>query len=142
EFRRVLFRSGDRYRLLASPAGGHVFVWYTVWDDDAAANRFADAYRQVLRLRVAARQGMVERMTVAGRPVVRVGEAESGVALADVPIAGIQLSGRPPCGGGCGGPGAELPSCAIELPGGEPSGRGLRWVGERPGGPAASPGGL
>jgi len=87
---------GDRYRLLASPAGGHVFVWYTVWDDDAAANRFADAYRQVLRLRVAARQGMVERMSVAGRPVVRVVDAESGVALADVPIPGIELSGGQP----------------------------------------------
>lgn len=88
---------GDRYRLLATPAGGHVLVWYSVWDDDAAADRFAGAYRRILSARAAERQGTVERLSLDGRPVVRVVDADRGVPLADVPVPGVaRLSaGRP-----------------------------------------------
>ncbi len=75
---------GDRYVLLESPAGARALVWYTVWDDPAAADAFAAAYRRVLERR-AGRHGRVEARTADGRPVVRIVDAPAGVDLDAVP---------------------------------------------------------
>lgn len=74
---------GDRYALLEAPAG-EALVWYTVWDDDAAADRFAARYR---RWADSARAdpgpgfgpGTLDRLETDGRPVVRIVETPSGV---------------------------------------------------------------
>ncbi len=68
---------GDRYALLDGPDGRQALVWYSVWDDDASADRFATDYRRVLAARPG-RAGTVDRMTVKGRPVVRVVETPAG----------------------------------------------------------------
>lgn len=81
---------GDRYRLLEGPGGGRALVWYTVWDDADAAGRFADAYRRILERRAERRHGRVERLEVAGRPVVRVVDAERGVPLEAVPVPPVE----------------------------------------------------
>ena len=56
---------GDRYALLRGPDGQEALVWYSVWDDDASADRFA---ADVLRTGIAR---SVERTGYDGRPVVR-----------------------------------------------------------------------
>ena len=86
---------GDRYVLLRGPADRHAVVWYSVWDDDAAADRFADAYRRTLGARPS-RVGRVERAEVGGRPVVTVVEADREVGLDAVPVpALLTLEERP-----------------------------------------------
>lgn len=65
---------GDQYAVLDGPEGQEALVWYSVWDDDAGADRFARAYRAVLEQRPG-QTGRVERMEVEGRPVVRVRQA-------------------------------------------------------------------
>ena len=83
---------GDRYALLAGPDGARALVWYSVWDDAAAADRFARAYRDVLRRRPG-RAGTVERAEVGGRPVVRVVETAAGAdpgAVAAPALAGME----------------------------------------------------
>ncbi|MFW5951728.1 MAG: hypothetical protein ACOCVZ_06415 [Gemmatimonadota bacterium] len=57
---------GDRYALVEDPGGGDALVWYSVWDDAAAADRVADA------LRKGPGGWAIERMEVDDRPVVRV----------------------------------------------------------------------
>ncbi|MBW3553822.1 MAG: hypothetical protein KY466_09930, partial [Gemmatimonadetes bacterium] len=79
---------GDRYALLSGPDGAEALVWYSVWDDAAAADRFAVAYRRVLARRPH-RTGEVRREEVGGRPVVRVVEAAEGTELGGVPVPGI-----------------------------------------------------
>ena len=75
---------GDRYVVLESPGGDHVLVWYSVWDNPAAADRFAYAYRRVLDARPG-RHGAVTRTEVGGKPAVRVVDAPEAVPLASVP---------------------------------------------------------
>lgn len=75
---------GDRYVLLESPDGAHVLVWYSVWDDPAAADRFAQGYRRALVARPG-RHGTVDRVEIAGRPGVRIVDAPQGVPLDSVP---------------------------------------------------------
>lgn len=81
---------GDRY-LLLSDGERHAVVWYLVWDDVPAAYDFATAYRQILQARLG-RSAEVEELTVEGRPVVRVVEAEEGVDLATLPHPRIRLA--------------------------------------------------
>ncbi len=76
---------GDRYALLVGPDGGEALVWYSVWDDAAAADRFADGWRRGLSARTG-RVGRVERREVEGRPVVRVVEADTGIDLDALPV--------------------------------------------------------
>lgn len=76
---------GDQYRLLASPDGRRALVWYSVWDDGAAADRFAAAYQRVLESRPD-RRGRVERLEVDGRPMVLVVDAEASLDPATVPV--------------------------------------------------------
>jgi hypothetical protein len=86
---------GDRYALLEGPAGEAVLVWYSAWDDNAAADRFATRYRQLLDRR-AGRTGDVRRQEHDGRPVVRVVQAPAVVDLATVPVPAIRsLEERP-----------------------------------------------
>ena len=87
---------GDAYRLLQGPGGARALVWYSVWDDDAAADAFAAAYRRTLVVRPA-RHALVERQTVDGRPVVRVVDAPAAVPLESVPsVPLVQLLGGVP----------------------------------------------
>ncbi|HUG38926.1 MAG TPA: hypothetical protein VMM12_00490 [Longimicrobiales bacterium] len=80
---------GDRYALLEGPGGGEALVWYSVWDDDAAADRFAAAYHRMLDRRPD-RAGLARRSEAWGRPVVLVVEARAGVELGDVPVPAIE----------------------------------------------------
>jgi len=67
---------GDRYQLLAAGPGGDALVWYSVWDDGAAADRFARSVERVWRdRRTAGRRAVVTRLDIDGRPAVRVVDA-------------------------------------------------------------------
>lgn len=68
---------GDRYALLEDGAGHTALAWYSVWDDDAAADRFARGYRRTLEHRPG-RRASVERSTVQARPVVRIIDVPAG----------------------------------------------------------------
>ena len=63
---------GDRYQVLGS-AGA--LVWYTVWDDAAAADRFSAGLERAWVRRHSGRRSEVKRLTVDGRPVVRLVDA-------------------------------------------------------------------
>jgi hypothetical protein len=69
---------GDRYRLLATPAGA-VLVWYSVWDDDRAAARFFSGLQRAWARRRSAgppdRRYTIERLTLNGIPAVRLVDA-------------------------------------------------------------------
>lgn len=80
---------GDRFRLLEGPGGARALVWYSVWDDPASADAFAASYRATLPRR-AGRQALVDRLTVANRPVVRVVDTPSAVVPATVPVPQLQ----------------------------------------------------
>ena len=56
---------GDRYAVLSGPGGRESLVWYSVWDDPAAADRVAEALRR------GDAPWTVERVSVGGRPVIR-----------------------------------------------------------------------
>ena len=75
---------GDRYQVLGPNADA--LVWYTVWDDAAAATRFASGLQRAWARRgggsngrtitdAAARRSEVKQLTVSGRPVVRLVDA-------------------------------------------------------------------
>lgn len=70
---------GDRYRLIDT-GSGNVLVWFSVWDDVGAADRFASAYGRIAASRTG-RTINVERLEIDGRPAVRVVDGESGVQL-------------------------------------------------------------
>lgn len=63
---------GDRYELLQGPSGAEALIWYSVWDDEASADRAADV------LQAAEGDWQVERVSFSGRPVVRVLIARNG----------------------------------------------------------------
>jgi hypothetical protein len=68
---------GDRYQVLG--ANGDALVWYSVWDDAAAAGRFAAGLQRAWGKRRPdgrrARRSEVRQLTIAGRPVVRLVDA-------------------------------------------------------------------
>jgi hypothetical protein len=70
---------GDRYQVLGPNA--EALVWYSVWDDAAAASRFAGGLQRAWAKRRphadgrAARRWEVKQLTVSGRPVVRLVDA-------------------------------------------------------------------
>ena len=68
---------GDAFHLIATEQGDTAFVWWSVWDDEPAAQRFADA-----AARVPANGGsmQVRRGTVDGMPAVSVSRRVSGSA--------------------------------------------------------------
>ena len=63
---------GDRFQLVGADPKQLTLVWYTVWDDEAAADRFDRSLRRawVARQRPG-RVTRIERLTVEGRPGVR-----------------------------------------------------------------------
>ena len=68
---------GDRYRVLGPT--GEALVWYSVWDDAAAATRFAGGLQRAWAKRQSngrtARRSDVRQLTIDGRPVVRLVDA-------------------------------------------------------------------
>ena len=72
---------GDRYALLVTPDGKDVVYWRSVWDTEAAADRFADAVRRVARARPE-RSIRIERDEGDGRHGVLVIDAPSAAAAA------------------------------------------------------------
>jgi hypothetical protein len=71
---------GDRYVVLhtGSAAGGDVLVWYTGWDDRAAATRFAKGLTRAWAKRRAGSRGRrseIKQLLVSGVPVVRLVDA-------------------------------------------------------------------
>lgn len=81
---------GDRFRLLRAPDGAHALLWYSVWDDDAAADRFAAGMGRVLAGPLT-RTGTVERLEVDGRPAVRI-TIGARTLSAPIPTGTIHLS--------------------------------------------------
>lgn len=83
--------AGDRYRLLRGPGGAPTLLWYSAWDDEPAAARFAEALA-----RVAATPGSprleVSRSTLGGRPLLRVVVTRDGAAAA-LPPACLETAG-------------------------------------------------
>jgi hypothetical protein len=71
---------GDRYQVLGADA--NALVWYTVWDDAAAATRFAAGLQRAWAKRRpdgrTARRSDIKQLTVSGRPVVRLVYAPAG----------------------------------------------------------------
>jgi hypothetical protein len=62
---------GDRFRVYESPAGP-ALVWYVVWDDPRAADRFAHTAGPALgRTKRAGYRAEFDTLTVDSRPAVR-----------------------------------------------------------------------
>ena len=68
---------GDRYQVLGPK--NDALVWYTVWDDAAAATRFAGGLQRAWAKRRAGvqtgRRGEVHQLVIDGRPIVRLVDA-------------------------------------------------------------------
>ncbi len=69
---------GDRYRLLEDNAGKRAFVWYSVWDNAAAADIFASGMKQ-MAIRRQGRTTTIERVMLGGSPGVRIIDVERGM---------------------------------------------------------------
>jgi len=77
---------GDRYQVLHAQADA--LVWYSVWDDAAAANRFAGGLQRAWTKRRPpppaggrmARRSEIKQLTIDGRPVVRLVDAPANWA--------------------------------------------------------------
>ncbi len=70
---------GDRYAVYDAGHGTRALVWWSVWDDERAADRFAKLLTRVWNARARpARRGVVERITVDDRPGVRLIDAPDG----------------------------------------------------------------
>ncbi|MGH7461111.1 MAG: hypothetical protein ACREMA_08790 [Longimicrobiales bacterium] len=84
---------GDRYRLIRTDSAGggsDVLIWYSVWDNEGAASSFANAARRVAQKR--GRASRVERLSIDGRPGVRVIDGPSEADIARVKIPGVSLA--------------------------------------------------
>jgi len=79
---------GDRYVLVEGSGRARALIWYAVWEDEAARDRFASAMERALP-RLGGPAGL-ERTSVAGRPgtVLRVGDVQ-GVTVS------VQAASRP-----------------------------------------------
>jgi hypothetical protein len=68
---------GDRYQVLGPKAD--VLVWYSVWDDGAAATRFARGLERAWAKRSSVartdRRSEIRQLTIEGRPAVRLVDA-------------------------------------------------------------------
>ena len=73
---------GDRYQVLGRAADA--LVWYAVWDDRVAADRFAKGLERAWRRRTApkglpdGRRSEIKRLVIGGRPAVRLVDAPAG----------------------------------------------------------------
>src|SRR5690625_3747092 len=75
---RVRGWAGDRYRYIELEDGRTALIWYTLWDDDVSADRFADAYRQILERRPE-RRGKITRTEIEGEPAVIIIDTEASL---------------------------------------------------------------
>jgi hypothetical protein len=73
---------GDRYEVLGPKSD--VLVWYSVWDDAAAAGRFATGLQRAWAKKrtggPAGRRAEIHQLTIDGRPVVRLVDAPASWA--------------------------------------------------------------
>ena len=71
---------GDRYQVLGRNA--EALVWYTVWDDAPAADKFARGLERAWQKRRAdgrtGRRAEIKQLTIQGRPFVRLVDAPAG----------------------------------------------------------------
>src|SRR3989442_13722034 len=80
---------GDRYQVLGRAADA--LVWYTVWDDRVAADRFAKGLERAWRRRTApkglpdGRRSEIKRLVIGGRPAVGLVDAPAGGGRRDSP---------------------------------------------------------
>lgn len=72
---------GDRYVLVERPGGETTFLWASVWDDQAARDRFVEALGSAEL--APGREAQLEAMTVDGRPgaLLRVGPVVGAVRV-------------------------------------------------------------
>lgn len=68
---------GDRYQVLGTDPDALALVWYSVWDDAAAAQRFQRSLERAWTAANAGRRVKIEAVSVDGRP---------GVRLVDAPV--------------------------------------------------------
>jgi hypothetical protein len=67
---------GDRYQVLGADTQQLALVWYSVWDDEAAADRFDRSLKRVWLARTrAGRTAKIQRLSIDGRPGVRLVDA-------------------------------------------------------------------
>lgn len=87
---------GDRFRLLQSPSGGEVLVWYTLWDDTTYAGHFTNAVEKIQAQRNG-RHATVSRSLLDGIPLVRVVDGDARITLGDLPDLPVTIvAGNPP----------------------------------------------
>ena len=65
---------GDRYLVLAGGQGGDALVWYSVWDNAAARDRFLAGLRRAWTAK-SGRVARIEPLLIAGRPGARLVDA-------------------------------------------------------------------
>ena len=80
---------GDTYALIEEPGGADALVWYSVWDDASAADRFAADFRAT------GIASAVERQDLYGRALVRVVISSGEEPVGGIPgIAGLAVDGE------------------------------------------------
>jgi len=77
---------GDRYALVEGAAGGRGLLWYVLWDDVPARDRFADGMEGALGALGA--QATLERVETAARPAVLLRIGELGGVESEARISG------------------------------------------------------
>lgn len=89
---------GDRYQVIGRDSTRLVLVWYSVWDDAPAADRFARSLQRAWDTRRRpSRSAKIERLTVSGRPGVRLVDAPvDWTGWAAVPTAQVSSSWSEP----------------------------------------------
>jgi hypothetical protein len=80
---------GDRYRLLESTGGEVALVWFSVWDTESAADRFANSVQRIAD-RSEPQRYAIERTAVGERPGVRVVIHAAGGDPATVPTGSVE----------------------------------------------------
>ncbi len=67
---------GDRYAVFPTPSGEYALVWWSVWDTERAANRFATLLKRVWPERAALqRRYTIDRVSIDGHEGVRLVDA-------------------------------------------------------------------
>jgi len=66
---------GDRYQVLGTDTQRLALVWYSIWDDTVAADRFQRSLKRVWPQDRPGRKARIERLSVDGRPGVRLIDA-------------------------------------------------------------------
>src|SRR5439155_20074784 len=89
---------GDRYQVLG--AKSDALVWYSVWDDAAAALRFTGGLQRAWAKRrpdPKARRSEIKQLTIQGRPVVRLVDAPNDWKRSEEHTSELQSRGHLVC---------------------------------------------